>query len=74
MSDEGLRVAIGGGLEGFWGWRWGYGAAEGQSWVEPNTFLVFLMLTKSRSNLPPPGQFVSRGNSFPYLVGVHTMK
>ena len=44
MSDEGLRVAIGWGLEGLWGWRWGHGAAEGQSWVEPNTFLGFLVL------------------------------
>ena len=44
MSDEGLRVAIGGGLEGLWGWWWGCGAAEGQSWVEPNTFLGFLVL------------------------------
>ena len=51
MSDEGLRVAIGGGLEGLWGWRWGHGAAEGQSWVKPDTFLIFLMLIHPISQL-----------------------
>ena len=51
VSDEGLRVAIGGGLEGLWGWRWGYRAAEGQSWVEPNAFFVFLMLIHPVSQL-----------------------
>ena len=78
MSDERFWGSIGGRLERFWG-RWRrYGAAEGQGGVEPEKYKckdkykdkdkdggMGQLRVKGGSNLPPLGQFVKRGKSFP---------
>ena len=74
VSDERFWGSIGGRLERFWG-RWRrYGAAEGQGGVEPEKYKykdkykdgdMGQPKVKGGSNLPPLGQFVKRGKSFP---------